>query len=333
MKIVHPLTIEQKRLANTTPKLRFDGSCSFAEWQRQGKEKLASLLGMHNIEKCEPLFDKEYETEENGMKEIRFTFRSEEGYFVPCHLVYPADAQEPLPLMVCLQGHTTGMHISLGRAKHAGDEEDITPNIRDFCLQAVRQGFAAVALEQRGFGECGGKPNPDCYPIAMTAIGNGRTMIGERVWDVQRLLDVVEAEFPMIDKNHICCMGNSGGGTATLYTTILEERIKAAIPSCSVCTFADSIYAMYHCSCNYIPGITQWFDMGDLCGLCAPRPLLIVNGDEDPIFPIEGAKQCFGQGKMIYENADAADNIKHCIGKGGHRFYADDAWPIFKKMI
>lgn len=333
MKIVPPLTVEQKRLEKTVPKLRFDSSVPFAEWQKQGKAKLSELLGMHNIEKCDPLLDIEYETEENGVKEIRFTFQSEEGYFVPCHLVYPAEAKEPLPLMVCLQGHSTGMHNSLGRPKYEGDAKSIGPNIRDFCVQAVKQGFAAVALEQRGFGECGGKPEPDCYPVVMTALGNGRTVIGERVWDVQRLLDVIENAFPCVDKNKIYCMGNSGGGTATLYTTVLEDRIKAAIPSCAICTYAKSIYAMYHCSCNYIPGITQWFDMGDLCGLCAPRPLLIVNGSEDPIFPLDGAKECYNIAKTIYRAADAEESVRHCIGNGGHRFYADDAWPVFLKML
>ena len=40
----------------------------------------------------------------------------------------------------------------------------------------------------------------------------GRTIIGERCWDVSRAIDVVEANFPMIDMGRICVMGNSGGG-------------------------------------------------------------------------------------------------------------------------
>ncbi|MBR6779595.1 MAG: acetylxylan esterase, partial [Clostridia bacterium] len=297
MKIVHPLTIEQKRIANTQPKLRYDGSISFSEWKKQGKEKLSELLGLHNIEKCDPLLDIEYETEENGIKEIRFTFQSEEGYFVPCHLLLPQNADKPLPLMICLQGHSKGMHISLGRPKYDGDEASIGPGIRDFCIQAVQNGFAAVAMEQRCFGECGGTPNPDCQHTALTAIANGRTVIGERVWDIARLIDVIENRFPTVDKDRIYCMGNSGGGTATLYAAALEDRIKAAIPSCAVCTYSASIYAHRHCACNYIPQITQWFDMGDLCGLCAPKPLLIVSGREDSIFPIDGAVESYETAK------------------------------------
>lgn len=333
MKIVHPKSIEQNRLVQQTPRYKYDGSLPFQQWQSQGKEKLAELLGLHNIEKCTPCFAIEYETQENDIREIRFVFQSEEGYFVPCHLVYPADARQPLPLMVCLQGHSTGMHNSLGRPKYDRDEKDPAKMTRHFCVQAVRHGFAAIALEQRCFGECGGNPRPDCRHAALLAIANGRTLIGERVWDVMRLLDTVEEQFSFIDKSRIWCMGNSGGGTATLYTAALEERIKAAIPSCAVCTYSASIFAMQHCECNYIPGITQWFDMGELCGLIAPRPLLVVNGSEDEIFPIDGAKECVAVAKKLYAQAGAEQNIRHCIGNGGHNFYPAEAWPIFIDMI
>ncbi|MBQ3086356.1 MAG: acetylxylan esterase [Clostridia bacterium] len=333
MNLIHPLSVEQNICKNMQPQLQYKDGAPFSEWQKQGKEKLFSLLGLQNMMPCEALFEIEYEKEHAAYREIRFVFQSEEGYFVPCHLLLPNACLQTVPLMICLQGHSKGMHISLGKPKYEGDEESIGPGIRDFCIQAVQNGFAAVAMEQRCFGECGGTPNPDCQHTALTAIANGRTVIGERVWDVARLIDVIENRFPTVDKDRIYCMGNSGGGTATLYAAALEDRIKAAIPSCAVCTYSASIYAHRHCACNYIPQITQWFDMGDLCGLCAPKPLLIVSGREDSIFPIDGAVESYETAKKIYTAADAAEKVMHCIGPNGHRFYAELAWPAFIKML
>ncbi|MGQ9632101.1 MAG: hypothetical protein ACUVXI_17565 [bacterium] len=37
------------------------------------------------------------------------------------------------------------------------------------------------------------------------------------------------------------CMGQSRGGTITLFSAAPEERIKAAVVSCYFCTFKDSI--------------------------------------------------------------------------------------------
>lgn len=39
----------------------------------------------------------------------------------------------------------------------------------------------------------------------------------------------------LVDLDKIMLMGNSGGGTATAYTAIFEDRVKIAIPSCAVC--------------------------------------------------------------------------------------------------
>ena len=124
-----------------------------------------------------------------------------------------------------------------------------------------------MTLEQRGMGIRGGNENgPQCHVPAMTSLLIGRTMIGERVWDISRAIDVLEKHFPQVDSAKVLCLGNSGGGTATFYAACMDERIKGAVPSCAVCTYKASIAAQYHCVCNFIPNIASYFDMGDLAG-------------------------------------------------------------------
>ena len=168
----------------------------------------------------------------------------------------------------------------------------------------------------------------------MRAILVGRTIIGERVWDIMKLIDLLQTEFQdVIDKDKIMCMGNSGGGTATTYVSALDERIKISVPSCAVARYADSIAAMLHCECNYVPRISHFFDMGDLCAMVAPRPLVVVTGTNDSIFPVNSAKECVVEGKKVYDALGVGENIVHVIGAEGHRFYADDAWPHINSAI
>ena len=237
--------------------------------------------------------------------------------------------------MICIQGHSKGMHISLGRAKFSGDEKSISEGDRDFCVRAIKEGFAAVALEQRNFGECGGDENgPRCYESTMNALLMGRTTVGERVWDVSRLIDVIESEFAdQVDIKNIGCMGNSGGGTSTAYIAALEDRIALAMPSCAMCTFKDSIGAMAHCCCNYVPAMSECFDMNDLMAMAYPKYYVQVSGIEDPIFPLSGAEQVFEKGKQVYEVFGEGHRCTLVKGMGGHRFYADDAWPIVHKYL
>ncbi len=335
MNISHSKLTETGYLEALKPEMAFEPEKEeLREWQQRAGEKLTELLGLP-YKKCDSLFSAEYEEDHGDFKEIRFVFQSEEGEFVPCHLWIPKKSEyKKPPVMICLQGHSTGMHISMGRVKFEGDEESANSGDRNFAVQCIKRGIAAVTLEQRCFGERGGTPNPDCYIASMTAILTGRTVIGGRVWDVMRLIDVMEEQFSdTIDTSSVYCMGNSGGGTATFYAAALEKRIKAAIPSCAFATFYGSIGSMHHCACNFVPGISKYFDMAEIAGLIAPRPLVIVSGKEDKIFPLTTAEHEFTRLKeLYYNNSENPSNCVHVKGDGGHRFYASPSWDIFIKL-
>ena len=304
-------------------------------WQAGARRKLRELLGIDTFCRVDPELEIEYEKQMDGFTEIRFTFQSEENYRVPCVMQLPDGVENP-PVMICLQGHSTGMHISLGRAVHEGDENVISGGDRDFCVRAIKEGWAAIAVEQRGFGETrmweveGG----GCYISSMTSIMMGRTTIGARVWDVSRLIDVLEASFSdKIDLSRLSCMGNSGGGTVTAYLGALDDRLKLVMPSCAMCAYSESIAIMQHCTCNFVPNIAKYFDMGDLMAMACPKYFVQVSGKDDPGFLLPGAKAVFEAGKQAYEKAGVTDRCRLVVGNGGHRFFADDAWPVVHQYL
>ena len=330
---MQPFEKEHEIVRELSAQMVFDGSEPFSAWQSDARSRLSALLGIDYFAACAPDVQIEWEREEAAFTEIRFSFCSEPDYRVPCHLLLPHTVRHA-GVMICLQGHSTGMHISLGRVRFDGDEKTIQGGDRDFALQCVRRGLCAVTLEQRGFGEKGGTPATNCYEAAMTALLSGRTLLGGRVWDVMRLIDVLSAQFASrCDTSRIYCMGNSGGGTTSFYAAALEERIAAAMPSCAFCTFSESIGGVYHCACNYVPRIRQYFDMAELAAMIAPRPLVIVSGQHDSIFPVAQAKSEFARLQAYYAAAGAAENCAHVIGEAGHRFYADAAWPEFLRLV
>lgn len=336
MEIKHSREREMTVLNGTAPSMVFSPEKeSLAQWQERASAKLMELLCLPRTE-CERKFNIEFTEKHEGFTEIRFTFQCEEGEYAPCHIWIPdGKTEDKPPVMICLQGHSTGMHISMGRAKFEGDEATANDGDRDFMKHCIERGMAAVCLEQRCFGERGGNPNPDCYFSAMTALLSGRTLLGGRVWDIMKLIDVLTENFSdKLDTDRVYCMGNSGGGTATFYATALEKRIKAAIPSCAFATFSGSIGAMYHCACNYVPGISKYFDMAEIAGLIAPRPLVVVSGKEDKIFPLPTAEHEFGRLKEIYyESSACPENCIHVKGEGGHRFYARQAYEAFAGIV
>lgn len=321
-------------LKKVVPSMAYDGK-DYESWKITARAKLSELLGMEKFTKVDPKFEIEYEQKIEGATEIRFTFQSEEGYRVPCHLLLPDGIENP-PIFICLQGHTTGAHISLGRTKYEPDADYIRCGDRDLCIRAVKEGFACIAMEERNFGECGAyeNGNPGCYESAMTALLMGRTTIGERVWDISRLIDIIETEFKdKVDTTKICCLGHSGGGTATCYASALEDRLMMVVPSCSLCDFTESIGAKSHCACNYVPTIANYFDMGDIMAMAYPKKFVQVAGINDDGFYIKGSRNAFEKGSRVYKEHGKEKDCTLVEGPSYHRFYADLAWPVIKEML
>ena len=295
------------------------------------RERLRSLLGLGRMfPSGDDSVAVEYVRPGDGFEEIRFRFESEAGFTVPAHLLIPDGAGKP-PVMICLQGHSTGMHLSMGRPLPGQDPNDFSGD-RDFAIGALEQGYCALCMEQRCFGEQGGTPYPDCGHTAYLALINGRTLVGERVFDVGRAIDILRANFAdRADTDRIFIMGNSGGGTATIYSCAADERLSGGICSCAFSTFAASIGASRHCPCNYIPGVARDFDMADIGGLVSPRPLVIVAGRDDEIFPAEQAGEQFELMRELYYGQDGKCRL--VVGSGGHRFYKEQGWQAFNELV
>ncbi len=333
---MQPFNHNSALAAMATPSMKYKGDEPFSDWQKKARAKLVQLLGIDRIKRAtDTKFNIEYIKEEEEYTEYRFTLEPEIGYTFPSVMRVPKGLSGRLPVMICLQGHSTGMHISLGKPKFEGDEITISGGDRDFCVRAVKEGYVAVAVEQRNFGECGGNEKdgePQCLYSSMIAMMLGRTTIGERVVDVSTVIDALIEKFDFVDAQRINLMGNSGGGTATFYTAAIDERIAIAVPSCAYCTYKDSIAAMPHCACNFIPHILDYFEMEDISGLIAPRKLVIVNGAKDSIFPEHGVKEAYETTKRLYFASGAPEMCRLVTGPEGHRFYADAAWPVIHEL-
>lgn len=309
---------------------RFDASIPFSDWQTNARRELTDLLGITELmtaERC-ALAPRSLWKRDIGPGTVeKIVFQSEPGVENKLYLCLPHNVTPPYHAFLCLQGHSTGMHTSIAVDWHDETTPLTIEGDRDFAIGCMKRGIPAVCLEQRYMGENSTDPDhkPACYEPAMRALLRGRTALGERIFDVDRVIDYLASRGDF-DLSKLGIMGNSGGGTTSMFAGAILPRLTHVMPSCSFSTFADSIGAMYHCSCNYIPGLLCYGESADVLGLIAPRPLVVVSGKEDSIFPIGPAKQQFARLQEIYTAAGAEQNCKHVYGDGGHRFYAVPAW-------
>ena len=317
--------------------LAFAATRDFATWRQAVDAQLRAMIGVWP-ERGPLDLRIESATTTATYHTTRFVFTAEPGADVPAYLLVPTHGQPPYPVMICLQGHTSGMHISLGEARYPGDAASIAED-REYALQAVRQGYAALVIEQRAFGERRDQRpasvrhviDRPCHFTSLTALLLGRTLLGERVYDVSRAIDVLAA-FPDLDLQRIGCVGDSTGGTIAYFAAALDDRIAVTMPAAYVCSVRYALGAIDHCEDHYLPGFLNFFDIGDIAGLIAPRGLVVVTGRDDPSFPLAGVEEAFDTIQRIYAAAGAPDRARLVVGNGGHRFFADLAWPVFHEV-
>ena len=333
MKHLTPVAFHSQLCRHLSFPMAFDPERPFQEQQVAARELLQRLLGMPE-KQTDPVPHIEWISEADPrFLEIRFSFETEPGLWVPVHMLLPRGVKTPLPVAICLQGHTPGMHVSLGR-NEKGETVPIDRD-HDFALQAVRLGFAAVAMEQRGFGELTGATETckdRCWFLAEQAILLGRTLVGERCFDVSQLICALRV-FEQLDLTRVGILGNSGGGTTSYYAAAMVPEITATMPCCAFRRYEDGQMARYHCLCGYVPGILKYMDMPDVAMLIAPKPMVIVAGETDNLASLPEVKRGYETVKAIYQAAGAPENCKLVVGAGGHRFFADLGWDAFMPFL
>ncbi len=269
----------------------------------------------------------------------KFVFQSKPGLYVLGYLLTPTNSKPPFAAVVCIPGHGRGVDDIVGIDQDGRDRTSKAGYQHDFAIQVVEHGMAAVAIEAMAFG-CRRDPRTKakglgasaCQPSAGAALLLGQTMIGWRAWDVMRTIDWIETR-EELDARRVGCMGISGGGTCTTFTTALEPRIRAALISGYLNTFYDSILSISHCMDNYVPGILNWAEMYDVAGLIAPRPLFVESGEKDEIFPIAASRSSFERVRKVYDCLDAPHLIQQEVFDGPHSFHGVKGLPFLAEHL
>ena len=331
-------TMERYQQAPLRLTFRATNKSEAEAWQKQLRAKLTDLLG--GFPERTPLRARTLEIRDRpGHRLEKFVFESRPGNTVLAYLLTPSGVKEPYATVLCIPGHGRGVDDIVGIDESGKDRADKPGYQHDFALQAVEHGVAALAIEPMAFGwrrdDLARDKGPEvsaCQPAAGSALLFGETMFGWRVWDVMRAIDWIESR-PELDSRRVGCMGISGGGTCTLFSTALDHRIKAALVSGYLNTFRDSIMSVSHCIDNYVPGILNWAENYDVAGLIAPRPLFSEGGDADPIFPVHATRESFAKVKRVYEVLGAPDNAEQEIFEGEHVFHGVRGLPFLVKAL
>ncbi|RPJ06841.1 MAG: hypothetical protein EHM28_09235 [Spirochaetaceae bacterium] len=333
------------RIASShVPRMSYSACCASGEefhaWRKKASEKLREIMG--DMPRSVSLNSEVISHETLGdLVRERIVFDSEEHMSVPCILLKSAmiKPEKSSAAILCVHGHGP-----FGKEAVAGSTEppEIAENIKlhnyNYAEQMARHGFLTLSPDLRGFGE---RKDPPTIMQAKDScdINNnkgsllGKFMLSAHVWDMMRCIDYLQSR-PEVNPDRIGMMGLSTGGTVTLFTTAMDNRIKASDVSGYINSFADFGLRFHKfCGTQIAPNLFTWLDTHDIAGLVAPRPLLVEMGKRDWVFRFEDMLSSFKKAKAIYDAAGASDKLTADIHESGHVFAGNLAFDFFRKNL
>ncbi|CAI9775702.1 unnamed protein product [Fraxinus pennsylvanica] len=210
--------------------------------------------------------------------------------------------------------------------------------------------YMAIAIDSRYHGERASSLTT--YRDALVSSwkkGNTMPFVFDTVWDLIKLADYL-TQREDVDPSRIGITGESLGGMHAWFAAAADTRYAVVVPIIGVQGFrwavehdkwqarVDSIKAVFEEARidlgkstidkevvekvwdRIAPGLASRFDSPYTIPAIAPRPLLILNGKEDPRCPIDGLELSESRTRKAYEDPDYLNNFEVVAEPGiGHQ--------------
>ncbi|XP_071697861.1 uncharacterized protein [Rutidosis leptorrhynchoides] len=218
--------------------------------------------------------------------------------------------------------------------------------VRPLLEAYASRGYITVAIDSRYHGERA--KNSTTYEDALVSSwkrGDTMPFIFDTVWDLIKLADYL-SERDDIDQSKIGITGESLGGMHAWFAAFVDTRYSVVVPIIGVQGFrwavdndqwqarVDSIKSVFEEARTDLrkdvidkevvkkvwdriaPGLATEFDSNYTIPLIAPRPLLMLNGAEDPRCPMAGLDVTISRTRTAFEDAECSLSF-HVVAEAG----------------
>lgn len=198
----------------------------------------------------------------DGYSVKKIMFESRPGFWSTGNLYLPRPMPEKAPAILNVIGHWMEQRLT------REDTADYPQQIANF----AKMGFICLVTDM--IGTVDSRQISHYYGGAEKELwlSNG---LGIQLWNNIRALDLLCA-MPEVDCDNIGVTGASGGGSQTLFLSLIDDRIKAAAPINMI-----SLHMQGGCACENAPGLRRHTDNTEMCAMLAPRPLFLAGSDGD----------------------------------------------------
>ncbi len=297
------------------------------------REKLQACLGGPWPEPCDLNVRHRETIRKDGYRIESVYYHAEPNDAIPAMLLIPdgVTAEKPAPAVAVWHQHAGQWH--LGKTEPAG----LAGNPMHHTGAALaKEGYVvlcpdALCFEERADKKLNGR-NFERFEFLRYVV-EGKCMAWKNILDMRRAVDFLVSR-PEVDAENIGCYGHSMGSTHMWLVGPWEPRLKALVGNCCLPTYRGiHREQLLHCFPNFVPGLFEFGDTPDLCGLIAPRALHLNFGDQDRGTPIADVPWSVERIAAAYEKAGATDRFTHFIEKDTGHVLSEEMWRRTKEFF
>jgi dienelactone hydrolase len=287
-------------------------------------EQYHDMLGLWPLPEKTPLRATVTGTLERGEYVVEnLHYQSRPGLYVTANLYRPAlippGTRLPAVLYVC--GHSP-----------RGRDGNKTA-YQSHGIWFARHGYVCLVLDTLQMGEIAGIHHGTYRENRWWWLSRGYTPAGVEAWNGVRGIDYLVSR-PDVDPERIGVTGISGGGAATFWIAAADERARVVVPVSGMAdleSYVSNRVINGHCDCMFLYNTHQW-PWTRIAALVAPRPMLFVNSDRDPIFPMDANERVINRLERVYSWYGAGDLVDSFVSIGGHAYRQDIRQGVYRFM-
>jgi dienelactone hydrolase len=192
--------------------------------------------------------------------------------------------------------------------------------------ELARRGYAVLAVDALGWGDRGGLTYEGQQALAANLFNLGSSLSGLVAREDVRAAAML-ATLPEVDPRRIAAVGFSLGGYRAWQVAALSDDIAATVSACWMTGLREmmvpgnntlrgqSAYFMLH------PGLPRYLDIPDVASIAAPRPMMLLDGADDPLFTAAGVEVAYAKMRAVWGSQRARHRLSTKVWPGlGHVF-------------
>ena len=158
--------------------------------------------------------------EREGYRIEKVLFQSLPNFYITALVYIPSNISSSVPAVLCPHEHW-----SKGR---------YNPKVQICCIGLALRGYIALSLDMVGYNERMSMSHFNTHYLLMSGVSVEALHDLDNIKAIDYLCSRLDVE-----SQKIGCTGVSGGGNHTMYVVALDERVKVAVPVCSVERFVN----------------------------------------------------------------------------------------------